>query len=164
MLLKSEEKRKADDKSVVRKSAFDILEDFVNRDEIVKQNFNAIKSETLMNVVESKVVDISSDEVFNAPEIDSEFEALRAQEMADLDAEEVAQNLEAEGLELEKALDFAFEQLTGEKLEEGEMEFEVDGEINNLDMSIDDAITLGKDFDLDLAFLNEVPEEKNEIE
>ena len=73
-------------------------------------------------------------------------------------------DLEAEALQLEKALDFAFEQLTGEKLEEGEMEFEVEGEINSLDMSIDDAITQGKDFDLDLAFLNEVPEEKHEIE
>ena len=163
MLLKSEEKRKADDKSVVRKSAFDILEDFVNRDEIVKQNLNATKSETLMNVVESKVVDIASDEVFNAPEIDSEFEALRAADIAEVDAQN-ALDLEAEALQLEKALDFAFEQLTGEKLEEGEMEFEVEGEINSLDMSIDDAITQGKDFDLDLAFLNEVPEEKHEIE
>lgn len=163
MLLKSEEKRKADDKSVVRKSAFDILEDFVNRDEIVKQNLNATKSETLMNVVESKVVDIASDEVFNAPEIDSEFEALRAADIAEVDAQN-ALDLEAEALQLEKALDFAFEQLTGEKLEAGEMEFEVEGEINSLDMSIDDAITQGKDFDLDLAFLNEVPEDKHEIE
>jgi segregation and condensation protein B len=163
MLLKSEEKRKSDDKSVVRKSAFDILEDFVNRDEIVKQNMSATLSETLMNVVESKVVDIESDEIFNAPEIDSEFEALRAAEIAEADAQ-AALDLEAEALQLEKALDFAFEQLTGEKLEEGEMEFEVDGEINDLDMSIDEAITQGKDFDLDLAFLNEVPEEKHEIE
>jgi segregation and condensation protein B len=163
MLLKSEEKRKTDDKSVVRKSAFDILEDFVNREVIVKQNMSATLSETLMNVVESKVVDIASDEVFNAPEIDSEFEALRAAEIAEVDAQN-AQDLEAEALQLEKALDFAFEQLTGEKLEEGEMEFEVDGEINNLDMSIDGAIAQGKDFDLDLAFLNEVPEDKHEIE
>ena len=78
--------------------------------------------------------------------------ALNTQEIADIDA----QDLEKEALELEKALDFAFEQLTGEKLEEGEMEFEVEGEINNLDMSIDETINLGKDFDLDLAFLNEV--------
>ena len=163
MLLKSEEKRKTDDKSVVRKSAFDILEDFVNREVIVKQNMSATLSETLMNVVESKVVDIASDEVFNAPEIDSEFEALRAAEIAEVDAQN-AKDLELEALQLEKALDFAFEQLTGEKLEEGEMEFEVDGEINNLDMSIDGAIAQGKDFDLDLAFLNEVPEDKHEIE
>lgn len=152
MLLKSEEKRKIDGDVTIRKSAFDILEDFVNREESLKQNQVAITSETLMNVIDPKVVDIASDSIFNAPEIDEEFEALRAKEMADLDQND----LEAEALELEKALDLAFEQLTGEKLEEGEMDFAVDGEINNLDFSIDEAINKGKDFGLDLAFLNEV--------
>ena len=41
-----------------------------------------------------------------------------------------------------------------------EMDFEVDGEINNLDLSVDLAIMKGKDFDLDLSFLNEVSEEE----
>jgi segregation and condensation protein B len=153
MLLKSEEKKKIDGEKLVRKSAFDILEDFVNRDESLKQNLMAINSDTLMNVVEPKVVDLSIDGViFNAPEIDEEFEALRAQEIAEVDENNLAQ----EALELDKALDLAFEQLTGEKLDESEMEFEVDGEIDNLDLSIDEAITKGKDFGLDLSFLNEV--------
>lgn len=153
MLLKSEEKRKMDGESTIRKSAFDILEDFVNREEILRQNLAANSSETLMNVVEPKVVDISVEGmVFNAPEIDEEFEALRARDIADVDAE----NLQKEAEELEKALDFAFEQLTGEKLQEGEMDFDVDSDISNLDLSIDEAILKGKDFDLDLAFLNEV--------
>lgn len=153
-LLKSEEKRKPDtENKTVRKSAFDILEDFVNREESLRQNMVATTSETLMNVVEPKVVDISQEGIiFNAPEVDEEFEALRAKDLAEVDAE----NLEKEALELEKALDFAFEQLTGEKLEEGEMDFDVDSNIDNLDLSIDEAILKGKDFDLDLAFLNEV--------
>lgn len=156
-LLKSEEKRKTDGESAVRKSAFDILEDFVNREESLRQNQAAIASETLMNVVDPKVVDISLEGViFNAPEIDEEFEALRAKEIAEIEETE-SMDLQKEAEELEKALDFAFEQLTGEKLEEGEMDFDVDGDINNLDHSIDEAITKGKDFDLDLAFLNEVP-------
>lgn len=153
MLLKSEEKRKIEGEVTVRKSAFDILEDFVNREESLKQNQAAINSETLMNVVDPKVVDISqNDIIFNAPEIDEEFEALRAKEIADLDESDLAN----EALELEKALDFAFEQLTGEKLEEGELEFTADNEIENLDFSIDETITKGKEFGLDLAFLNEV--------
>lgn len=153
MLLKSEEKKKTDGGTSVRKSAFDILEDFVNRDETLKQNIAATTSSTLMNVVEAKVIDISVEGViFNAPEIDEEFEALRAKDIAEVEQE----NLEKEALELEKALDFAFEQLTGEKITEGEMDFDVDGDINNLDLSIDEAILKGKDFDLDLAFLNEV--------
>jgi segregation and condensation protein B len=166
-LLKSEEKRKVDGESPVRKSAFDILEDFVNKDASLKQNLSAILSQTLMNVVDPKVVDLGLEGVVhNAPEIDEEFEALRAAEMTELDilenSEEAAMDLEAEGAALEKALDFAFEQLTGEKLQDGEMDFEVDSEIDNLDMSVDQAIMKGKDFDLDLSFLNEVSEEQEE--
>jgi segregation and condensation protein B len=160
MLLKSEDKKKTDGESVVRKSAFDILEDFVNREESLRQNMAAITSETLMNVVEPKVIDVSiNDVIFNAPEIDEEFEAIRAQEIAEVDALEArAQygDLSHEALELEKALDFAFEQLTGEKLVDGEMEFNVDRNIDDLDLSIDEAIMKGKDFGLDLSFLNEV--------
>jgi segregation and condensation protein B len=159
MLLKSEEKKKTDGEVVVRKSAFDILEDFVNRDASLKQNLLAIHSETLMNVIEAKIVDLAQEGViFNAPEIDEEFEALRAQEIAEVEKFE-GENLEAEAEELEKALELAFEQLTGEKLQDEEMDFEVDGQINNLDLSVDLAIMKGKDFDLDLSFLNEVFEE-----
>jgi segregation and condensation protein B len=160
-LLKSEEKKKSDGESNIRKSAFDILEDFVNRDSSLKQNMLAMSSETLMNVIEPKVVDLNQEGViFNAPEeVDEEFEALRAAEIAELEAAD-AKTLEREALELEKALDLAFEQLTGDKLDAGEMDFQVDGEINNLDLSVDLAIMKGKDFDLDLSFLNEVSEEE----
>ncbi len=160
-LLKSEEKRKTEGEKVVRKSAFDILEEFVNRDESLKQNLVATTSETPMNIIEAKVVDISLEGVvFNAPEIDEEFEALRAKEMEEADAALEAlkvsepTELEFEAKELAAALDLAFEQLTGEKLPEGEMDFNVAGEVDNLDLSIDDTIVKGKDFDLDLSFLN----------
>ncbi|MBA2403768.1 MAG: SMC-Scp complex subunit ScpB [Bdellovibrionales bacterium] len=164
-ILKSEEKKKTvDGETNVRKSAFDILEDFVNRDSSLKQNLMAMTSETLMNVVEPKVVDLNQEGViFNAPEVDTEFEALRAAEIAEIEqteAELEAENLHLEGLELEKALDLAFEQLTGEKLDDSEMDFHVEGEINNLDLSVDLAITKGKDFDLDLSFLNEVSDKE----
>ena len=149
MLLKSEEKKKIEGELKVRKSAFDILEDFVDREESLRQN-----------LADPKVVDISQlDVIFNAPEIDDEFEALRAQEIAEVEASEAElefQNFQKEAEDLEKALDFAFEQLTGEKLTDGEMDFDVDSNIDNLDFSIDEAILKGKDFGLDLAFLNEV--------
>lgn len=161
MLLKFEEKKKTDGGTLVRKSAFDILEYFVNREESLRQNIAASASTTLMNVVEAKVVDISVEGViYNAPEIDEEFEALRAKDIAEAEHE----NLEKEALELDKALDFAFEQLTGEKITEGEMDFNVDRDISNLDLSIDEAILKGKDFDLDLAFLNEVSVAATETE
>ncbi len=154
MLLKFEEKRKTDGDSIVRKSAFDILEDFVNRDESLRQNIMATTSNTLMNVIEAKVVDLAVEGViFNAPEeVDEEFEALRARDIAEVESA----NLEKEALELEKALDFAFEQLTGEKLDDSEMEFDVEADIENLDNTVDEAITKGRDFGLDLAFLGDV--------
>jgi segregation and condensation protein B len=160
MLLKTEEKKKTDGEVIVRKSAFDILEDFVNREESLRQNMAAISSETLMNVVEPKVVDLEqNDVIFNAPIIDEEFEALRAQDLASIETEEVKNeflDLQSEALELERALDRAFEELTGEKLSLEDMDFNVDSNIENLDLSIDEAILKGKDFDLDLTFLNEV--------
>ncbi len=159
-LLKSEEKKKVDGDISVRKSAFDILEDFVNKDASLKQNIFAGASATLMNVVEPKVVDIGLEGViFNAPEVDEEFEALRAQEMADADLD-----LAAEADALEKALDFAFEQLTGEKLEEGEMDFSVDSEEKSLDSSIGEAIGKAKDLDIDLSFLSEFGPDESESE
>jgi segregation and condensation protein B len=161
MLLKSEEKRKIDGETTVRKSAFDILEDFINRDESVKQNKFAAESITLMNVVEPKIADLAlEDVIWNAPEIDEEFEALRAREIAELEVpavESEENDLAREALELEQALDFAFEQLTGEKLEEGEMDFNIESEIGNLDFSVDDAIMKGREFGLDLGFLGGVP-------
>lgn len=161
MNIKSEEKRKIDGEGSVRKSAFDILEEFVNKDASLKQMMEALSSETLMNVVEAKVVDIADEEtIFNAPEIDEEFELERRNEIAALEQED----LQKEALELEKALDFAFEQLTGEKLEEGEMNFEMDQEIKDLDLTIDLAVMKGKEFGVDLDFLNEVSAPNPEFE
>lgn len=169
MLLKTEEKKKTDGEVVVRKSAFDILEDFVNREESIKQNLVAANSETLMNVVEPKIVDISLEGViFNAPEIDEEFEALKAKEIAEIEEiesqnQDESFNLEREAEDLERALDFAFEQLTGEKLQDlDELDFSADGEIENLGQSIEDTISRGKDLGLDLAFLSDVSVEQTE--
>jgi hypothetical protein len=113
-----------------------------------------------MNVVEPRVVDLNQEGVvFNAPVVDFEFEAMRAADIAEIEESE-AKDLQMEAQELEKALDLAFEQLTGVKLDNSEMDFEVDGEINNLDLSVDLAIMNAKDFDLDLSFLNEVSDEE----
>jgi len=179
IILKSEEKKKMGalnegEEPVKRKSAFDILEDFVNRDESTKQNIKASESETLMNAVDPQVVDITIDGVvYNAPEIDEEFEALRAAQIEEIIEEEKTEeevevnlfegsDLSDEAMELEKALDFAFEQLTGEKiLPEDELEFDPSIELNNLDFSIDEAITQGRDLDLDLSFLGEVVNENS---
>ncbi len=162
-LLKSEEKRKTDGETIVRKSAFDILEDFVNKEASLRQNILATASNTLMDTVEARSVDISLEGViFNAPVIDEEFEALRAQDMAEIDAQEEKMKAQAFAFEaesLEAALDKVFaDMVAGDKLEEGEMDFAVDGEEENLDLSIGEAIEKARDLDIDLAFLNDSPE------
>ena len=48
--------------------------------------------------------------------------------------------------------------INGTKIEEGEMDFAVEDEENNLDHSIGEAIDKARDLDIDLAFLSEIVE------
>ncbi len=169
MLLKSEEKKRIDGHSTVKRSAFDILEEFVNKEASLRQNHEASASTTIMTVVEPKIADLSLEGmVFNAPEVDFEFEQMRAEQIAELEAEQNQasikdemteewneMNLSDEAQELSAALDAAFENLTGEKLSDEPLAFDVDAELESLDFSIDEAVMKGKDFGLDLSFLNE---------
>ena len=67
-----DKKRKTADDGV-RKSAFDILEDFVNSSETVDQNKLSALSETLMAIMEPRSVNVTeSDEIFNAPEMEED--------------------------------------------------------------------------------------------
>ena len=62
-----DKKRKTVD-DVERKSAFDILEEFVNSSETVEQNKLSVESETLMAIMEPRSVDVTStNEILNAP-------------------------------------------------------------------------------------------------
>ncbi len=126
----------------------------------MKQNLKAIESDTLMNVVDAKVVDLSIEGIIhNAPEeVDEEFEALRAKDIAEAEFSDLTN----EALELEKALDLAFEQLTHSPIED-EMNFDFQNEIEDLDLSIDETITRGREFGLDLTFLNEVSSQNSNI-
>ncbi len=67
-----DKKRKSADEGE-RKSAFDILEDFVNSSETVDQNKLSALSETLMAIMEPKSVNVlNTDKVFNAPEMEED--------------------------------------------------------------------------------------------
>ena len=151
MLLKQEEKRRIDGVDEgVRKSAFDILEEFVVKDASMRQNRVAANSELLMNVVEPKLADVSFEGLLNVPEVDLEWEAERLAGLADerailahnLSGDEVHQSLinddqhsnqaqmekeilgsgglADEAAELEAALESAFERLTGASMSASE--------------------------------------------
>lgn len=70
----AENKKRNEGETTVKKSAFDILEEFVIHDETLKQNKLASESETPMNVVEARIVDlVKEDGLINAPELDDDY-------------------------------------------------------------------------------------------
>jgi segregation and condensation protein B len=71
--LKDMDKKRKSVENVEKKSAFDILEEFVNSAQIIDQNKEALLSELLMNVMEPRSVDVTAtDEILNAPVLEDE--------------------------------------------------------------------------------------------
>jgi segregation and condensation protein B len=95
-----------------RKSAFDLLEEYVNSTQICEQNKEAILSELPMNSFEPKSIDTSQDMLFNAPEKEVELENLK-DELRELPKAELVldDNFDdSDIISLENSLDSANEQ------------------------------------------------------
>lgn len=122
--LKSMTKKRKTEEGVERKSAFDILEDFVNSSQIIDQNKEALLSEILMSAMEPRSVDVTvTDEILNAPSLE---DMLMDDEDLDENSEMVI-DLEMEDRELppvELVLEEQFD----------------DSEIVSLEADIDDAL------------------------
>jgi segregation and condensation protein B len=144
--LKVEEKKRLSSEGEEIKSAFDLLEEFVNKRLISEQNKQALESLLTTNVIEPKVIDDLEAGPFNTPMMDEEGEEF---EMIDLDTglpvnlADYAEEDDGEGFDdsliadgeydivvdlefdtedseeeaLSKALDAAFSNLTGETLD-----------------------------------------------
>jgi segregation and condensation protein B len=153
-LLGGEDKKRLSGDAQEIKSAFDILEEQVDKDIVVKQMKGASASETLTLGPEARVVDLEVETGFiNAPEVDSEVELERVS------------TLTLEENELEEALDDAFSKLTFENefelSEENEPAFTEDDfnfEKDESEMGDEDInehiINEAKKLDLDLSFLD----------
>lgn len=162
--LKLEEKRRSDEAGHEKKSAFDILEEYLDKADTVEQNKIASESELVMNALEAKVVNVTiSDELFNAPELDEDenFESSFSQETRELpeldkeieltldedfdDSEMIS--LEAENLKVNDEVELLFKESEGldpEQLAEA------------LDSAFDNLFGTGDlDSDSDLALENE---------
>ena len=74
--LKNMDKVRKSDEGVEKKSAFDILEEYVNKAQVIEQNKNSIESEVLTSVMDPKPISLAmiKDMIFNAPEIEDELE------------------------------------------------------------------------------------------
>ena len=195
--LKVEEKKRITEDGVAVKSAFDLLEEFVNKRLISEQNKMALASMLTTNVIDPKIVSDLEAGPFNVPHDDDDEDF----QMIDLDTglpveydAEFGGELDEDGnyesgldesefdfivdLEfdkeeseeelLSKALDAAFENLTGENLGSklSDEEFVLGGDLEEKSQELETLtmgmITKAQDLDLDLSFLKDGSSDQND--
>jgi segregation and condensation protein B len=164
------------------KTAFEILEDYVSKQMIVNCNSEAQTSEMVTNSADPQVISDLTAGPFNMPEEEDEEEDFQMIDLdtglpIDFDDEETEENSEEikgidllgneddEAAELSKALDDAFERLTGEKLDASELDLKGDSleqKEEDLFQKAEDISEQAKDLDLDLDFLTDMTAESGE--
>lgn len=175
--LKVEEKKRMSEEGTEIKSAFDLLEEFVNKRLITEQNKMALASMLTTNVIEPKIIDDLEAGPFNVPEVDDEefqmidldtglpldedYDSGLSEDEFDIIVDLDFDKEESEEEALSKALDAAFSNLTGESLESrlSDEEFAMGGEIEEKTQELDELtlnmIAKGNELDLDLTFLTD---------
>jgi segregation and condensation protein B len=157
--LKSEEKRRKSDDGAVIKSAFELLEEHIDKETISSQNQQSSLSELLTSVAELKIIDLlKKNGPYNAPEIDQleeELSEIMAEKTEEVITEDVS--FEDEERELVKALDDAFDKLTN-----------VEDSFENLiqfdDIDNDNSLSLDEDMDNEIVDNeNSIPEDLQEL-
>jgi segregation and condensation protein B len=189
--LKVEEKKRISSEGEQVKSAFDLLEEYVEQEILKSQNLASQESELFTAVTFPEVITDLTAGPFNVPEEeDEEFEmidldtgeAIIEEETSEKDADESEEKVmeagefliqdENEKEELAKALDDAFEKLTGEKLEatplvheqELEEDFnEVDNLAQDIDQLTDKMAEEARDLDIDLDWISKEGGDNSEI-
>ncbi len=138
--LKEMDKVRKTDEGVEKKSAFDILEEFVSKAQIIEQNKSSAGSETLTSVMEPKPISLKllKDMLFNTPELENDEEEV--QKLTDL-SEANFQELDSDSVkDIEARADEVFEK--SEKLIDSlqqESALSEIGESHNLSDEIDAA-------------------------
>ncbi len=155
-------------------TAFDILEDYVSKQVIIDANSEAQASEMMSESADPQVISDFTQGPFNTPEESEEgdFQMIDLDTGLPIEEEEEAEAIsgidlleenEDEAAELSKALDQAFERLTGDKLEEGELGLRdeaIEQREEQLEAKTDEMIEKAKSMDFDLEFMKDkLPEE-----
>jgi segregation and condensation protein B len=164
--LKVEEKKRISAEGVDIKSAFDLLEEFVNKRLISEENKKAFESNLTTNIIDPKVIGDLEAGPFNVPETDDDFfqmidldTGIPVDELEDESEELFDMDQDSEEMELSKALDDAFSHLTGETSDFEASELEFGSELEERDQNIEDItnemIAKAQDLELDLSFLKE---------
>lgn len=176
--LKDEEKSRKDAEGHVKKSAFDILEDFVNRELTLTQNKISVESDILTSVMEPRSVDVTTSlELLNAPKLDEdELSSFDLSELpknevltltSEFDDSEFIDIVEEtdEALELADALDEAFDKLMNNVQddnfdlsvfdEEEQNESKISEELMDFEQAQKDMIEKARELDIDLNFFQD---------
>lgn len=108
------DKKRSTEEGVEKKSAFDLLEEYVSKAQVVEQNKASIVSELITNIIEPKTINpTTSDELFNVPKLDDEefdFSELPKSELVleedfdDSDIIDLETSLEETNLQAEEAM------------------------------------------------------------
>ena len=172
-----------------RRSAFDLLEEYVNKQIIINANVGATESEMMSGAADPLVIGDLTAGPFNAPEVMEEEEddfqmidldtGLPIEEEAESDSEgeeleaiDLLSDGEDEAAELAAALDEAFEKLTGETLSDDDAASEElaldESRLADTEESLEDLnnqiVEEAKDLDLDLSFLADESSENNDLD
>ena len=186
--LKVEEKKRISSEGEQIKSAFDLLEEYVEQEILKAENLASNESELFTAVTFPEVIKDLTAGPFNVPEEeDEDFEMIdldtgeaiveeSSEEKTDDSEEKVMEagefliQDESEKEELAKALDDAFEKLTGEKLDatplvhEGGLEEsfnEVDTLARDIDQLTDKMAEEARDLDIDLNWMSKEGEDNS---
>ena len=167
--LKVQDRKRINQDGEEIKSAFDLLEEYVDRESIKNSNLNSVNSEMLMAAISPNVVHNLEDGPFNTPETDDEFA------MIDLDTglpieeegalETIAQALENASVgDLDEDLDRAFSKLMEENIPMVAVEEDDLPEIEeSIDKLTNEMVKKGDDLDIDLSFMNQQPSTEENI-
>lgn len=168
--LKTQEKNKLqgkEEEGATPRTAFDILEDYVSRQQIINVNNEAGGSEMMTTSADPRVISDLLAGPFNTPEEEEEedFQMIDLEtglpiEEEDRDegevvGEDLLKENDEEAAELARALDEAFERLTGDSLE-GELglrEDNLDEKEDELFRKAEQISEEARDLDIDLDFL-----------
>lgn len=168
--LKLEDKRRTSSEGEPVKTAFELLEEFVHRTQVVDQNNKAILSVLPTAFSEPKVISDLEAGPYNTPEEEDEsFEMIDLETGEPIRDEEVAPELLQEGSmealfddearALGEALDQAFDRLTAQRFDDNDDELnDLNDEVEELENQLEGVTSgirsQGEDLDLDLSFLD----------
>ena len=157
--LKVEEKKRVNSEGEEVKSAFDLLEEFVDNEKVKHANLDSSHSEMVMGAGEAKVVHSLEEGPFNVPEVEDEFEMIDLDTgeviTAEIDEKEVTP-LFKEVDSLDDELNAAFSQLMDNRIDISDEKFEDDFDRleDQIDGVTEKSMSESEEFDIDLSFLH----------